>query len=81
MTRHVRRRFWVEICLASASAALLIVTLVWKDWIEIVFHVEPDQGSGYLEWMIVAGLATTSVVLSIAGRREWRRPRAESARA
>src|SRR5438094_9632 len=42
----LRQRFWIELALALASAALLVVTLLWNEWIELVFHVDPDAGSG-----------------------------------
>ena len=50
----VRRRFWIEAGLGTASFVLLVLTLIWHDWIEIVFGVDPDQRSGFAEWLIVA---------------------------
>jgi hypothetical protein len=32
-----------------------VVTLFWHDWIEAVFRVDPDQGKGSAEWLVVAG--------------------------
>ncbi|WP_243769035.1 ABC transporter permease [Streptomyces cyanogenus] len=55
------------------SGILFIVTLVWRDWIERVFGVEPDQGSGALEWAIVAVTLCATVVFSLLARSEWRR--------
>jgi hypothetical protein len=55
-----------------------VLTLVWKDWIEIVFRVDPDQHSGSLEWLIVLIPAATSLVLAMAGRKEWRQSRVEA---
>ncbi|MFD9366423.1 ABC transporter permease [Streptomyces sp. NPDC060020] len=69
----VRRRFWVEVALGSLSALLFVVTLVWHDWIEILFDVEPDAGSGSLEWVIVAGTALVAVLCALGARMEWRR--------
>jgi len=48
------------------------VTL-WRDWIEIVFKVDPDHGNGSLEWVIVAGALVFALVFSISAGREWRR--------
>lgn len=69
----VRKRFWAEVFLGSVSAVLLVVTLIRPDWIEVAFGVEPDGGSGALEWGIVALLAFATVVLSLLARYEWLR--------
>src|SRR5947209_8823571 len=57
-------RFWIESAPGAASTALLIVTLVWHNWIELAFGVDPDASSGALEWIIV-GLALAITVGSI----------------
>ena len=49
--------------------------MIWKDWIEILFEVEPDAGSGALEWAIAGGLLVVGVVFAVLARAEWRRPR------
>jgi hypothetical protein len=72
--RHGRtRKFWIESWIAVASGVLGVVTLIRKDWIELVFGVDPDQGSGALEWAIVAGLLALSLVSAALARLEWRR--------
>jgi hypothetical protein len=70
---NVRARFWVEAVLAALTTALFFLTLYSRDWIERIFHVEPDEGSGSLEWLIVAALFVVSVALIAAARAEWRR--------
>lgn len=72
---NVRARFWLEATLAALTTALFIVTLVSRNWIEIVFKVDPDESSGSLEWLIVAALLVASVVFIGLARAEWRRPR------
>jgi hypothetical protein len=47
--------------------------LVWPDWIELVFGVDPDSGSGLLEWLIVLVAFTVLLGASTLARREWRR--------
>jgi hypothetical protein len=66
----LRRRFWPEATLAATSAVLAVVTLLWKNWIEIMFGVDPDGGSGALEWLIVAGLFLLAVASGVFARAE-----------
>ena len=71
--RPVLRRFWAEIALGTLSGLLFLVTLIWRDWIETLFGVEPDAGSGAVEWLIVAVTALVTVLCAIGARTEWRR--------
>lgn len=67
---NLRRRFWPEAALAVTSATLAVVTLLWKDWIEILFGLDPDKGSGALEWSIVIALALLAVIAGAMARAE-----------
>jgi hypothetical protein len=73
MSRTVRIRFWVEAGLALLTAGLFMLTLISREWIELLFGVDPDGGDGSLEWAIVAVLAVVTVVLAWLARVEWRR--------
>ena len=73
MRRKVRARFWVEFALSVLSAALFLVTAIWPDWIELLFRVAPDSGSGELEWLIAAVFAVAAIVTGVLARAEWRR--------
>lgn len=73
--QRVRSRFWVEAALAVASVALLLVTLIWQDWIELVLGVEPDQGDGSLELLLVTGLVLAASASSVLAGIEWRHTR------
>jgi hypothetical protein len=73
MTHSVGRGFWMRLALAAGSGALFVITLVWHDWIEIVFQVDPDHGSGWLEWLIVVAAFGLALTFSISARQEWRR--------
>ena len=58
------------------TSILFVITLVQRDWIEIVFKVDPDNRSGTLEWLIVAVLVALTITLVALARYEWRRARA-----
>jgi hypothetical protein len=66
-------RFYLEAILAALSTGLFILTLISRDWIEEIFHVEPDEGNGSLEWTIVIVLFVVSIALISLARRDWRR--------
>ena len=72
----IRRRFYFEVVLGASSALLLLVTLIWKDWIEIVFRVDPDAGNGSLEFFVCFALLAAAAASSWLARTEWRRFRA-----
>lgn len=72
MNGESRTLFWIESALAEVSAALAVVTLVWRDWLEWTFGVDPDQHSGSAEWLIVAVLLTVAVALALFASRRWR---------
>lgn len=71
--RTLRLRFWLETVLGSACLILAIVTLVSREWIELLFGVDPDRGSGALEWGVVGVLAVGAALAGGLARREWRR--------
>ena len=68
----VRRRFWVETAAATVGLTLAVITLVLPDWIELVFGVDPDHGSGAAEWVVVSVAVAVMVIAAIAARRELR---------
>jgi hypothetical protein len=70
---NARARFYLEAILATLTTGLFALTLVSRDWIEIVFGIEPDQSNGTLEWVIVGVLLAVSVALIALARRDWRR--------
>ncbi len=76
MRNALRWRFWLETGLAIVTSILFMLTLVQRDWIEIVFGVDPDQGNGTLEWLIVGVLLVVTITLFTLASHEWRRARA-----
>lgn len=79
MKRGLRPWFYPEAILGIISGVLFVVTLFNRAWIEMVFNVDPDQGSGTLEWAIVAGLLVVTVALASLASYEWRRASAVAA--
>jgi len=75
MKNSLRLRFWLETGVGSVTAILFVVTLFWRDWIEIIFNVDPDEGNGFVEWSIVGGLLVVTLILFFLARYEWRRIR------
>ena len=75
MKQLVRLLHWFELAAALAGAVLLAVTLVSREWVEIVSGVDPDGGSGALEWAIVLLLAAGPLARALAARVERRRAR------
>ena len=45
MKPRTRLRFWIEVALGLTSGLLLLLTLVTREWIELLFGVDPDGGS------------------------------------
>jgi hypothetical protein len=74
MRGSIRGRFWFEASVAALAASLSVLTLVWRDWVEGVFGVDPDRHSGSLEWAIVAALVVAALLAGAAARLEWLRP-------
>lgn len=73
MRREPRRRFGVEVGLAVVSATLFAITLLWHDWIEIVFGIDPDEGNGLVEVFVSASFLALTLLFAVFSRMEWRR--------
>jgi len=76
--KNFRRRLRIESGFASVSAILFVLTLVNDEWIEAVFGVEPDAGSGVSEWALTLGFLGATVVLGLMARANARRARSAS---
>jgi hypothetical protein len=68
MRLRVRLLVWFESCLAIVSAILAVVTAVWPTWIEGLFEVDPDRGTGATEWWLVVVLVVAALVLTAIAR-------------
>jgi hypothetical protein len=69
----MRARFWIEVSAAVFCGLLAILTLIVKDWIEVVFGVDPDAHSGTAEWLIVVLPGAGVIVSALLAGYEWRR--------
>ena len=63
MRNALRWHFWLETSMALVTSSLFVITLVQRDWIEIVFGVDPDSQSGALEWLVVGALLVATITL------------------
>jgi hypothetical protein len=70
----------MESALALLAGGGALLTLVHATWIETVLGVDPDAGSGAVEWAIVVALAVLCLSMSLMARREYRRRAATVAR-
>jgi hypothetical protein len=75
MRKALRWRFWFETGMAIVTSILFVITLVQRNWIEIVFRVDPDNRNGALEWLIVGALLVVTIMLFTLASYEWRRVR------
>jgi hypothetical protein len=71
--RRFSKILWIELALAALSAFSGLLTLVSREWIEVLFGVDPDGGSGALEVAIVVCLIGAAVIMAALARMEWRR--------
>ncbi|MDQ3935006.1 MAG: ABC transporter permease [Actinomycetota bacterium] len=69
---RLRTRSLIETALATASAALFALTLVFPEWIEATTGLDPDGGSGALEFAIAAALLLVAVGSALLARRGHR---------
>ena len=71
-----RRSVWevrAEVVTGIACAVLGLTTLVWSEWIEAIFGVDPDHGNSSLEWAVVVVLLVAAVALWARAREVRRR--------
>jgi tetrahydromethanopterin S-methyltransferase subunit E len=79
MKKSLRPWFYPEAILGIITGVMFVVTLFNRQWIETIFNVDPDQGSGSLELLIVGGLLVATIVLVALAGYEWRRASAVAA--
>lgn len=75
MRARLKLRLTIEALLGLVSLGLAILTAVNSEWIEEFTGLEPDAGSGTLEWAIVIAFALAAIALSTLAVRDGRRLR------
>ena len=73
MAGKTRFRFRVMALASGLSASLFVITLLWRDWIELAFRIDPDRQSGTLEWLIVGGMFALAISFGALAAAELRR--------
>jgi hypothetical protein len=73
MAHPLRKRFWLELALAVLSLAAIALIVVSSSWVEKLTGLDPDQGSGALEWAVVAFLVCATASMGALARSELRR--------
>jgi hypothetical protein len=81
MRKGSRARAWLATVFAVVGLGLCLLTLVWSEWIELLFGVEPDRGSGALELFVAGAFLVASLHLAREARQEWRIRRRRERRA
>jgi hypothetical protein len=71
--KRLRRRLRVEVVLAVVSAALCVLTVAFPEWIEESTGLQPDAGSGALEWIVAGVFLVAALVPAVLARRDYRR--------
>ena len=72
MLKDGSRLYKIETTLAAVSGVLGVVTLFWRDWLEVTGW-DPDHHNGSAEWIIAVALIAAAIPLGAMARREHRR--------
>ena len=67
------RRVRLEIGLTLLSGMLFLLTIAWPDWIEGLFRVSFDAGSGWAEWAISGTLLIATAIFAFSTRLDYHR--------
>jgi hypothetical protein len=73
MSRDLPARFWFETITAALGLTLFALTLVTREWFELLTGVDPDRGSGALEITLALALLAASTASALLARREYQR--------
>ena len=68
MTKSQKALIIMEASVGALCTLLAAVTIVWRDWIEIIFNWDPDQHNGGAEIGIICGLVLAGASLVLIAR-------------
>ena len=70
--RSLAIRYRVECLLTIVSGVALLLAVVAPQWLEGVSGLEPDGGSGAVEWGLASALAVSTAMWFLLARRHRR---------
>jgi apolipoprotein N-acyltransferase len=62
--------------IAATLALLAALTAFHPNWIELAFGIDPDSGSGLMEWALVLAPALVAIACGTVAWRKWSSARA-----
>jgi hypothetical protein len=65
------RRSFTEAGVAATLSLLAVLTAFHPNWIELVFGIDPDSGSGLIEWALVLVPALIAIACAAVAYRKW----------
>jgi hypothetical protein len=71
MHRDLPTRFWFQTALAVVGTALFLLTIVTREWFELLTGIDPDGGSGALEFGLAFALLALAAVSAFTARRSY----------
>jgi hypothetical protein len=71
VARQLPTRFWIEAVVAGIGAVLFLLTLITREWIEMLTGLDPDGGSGTIEFGLAIGLLAVATLSAWSARRTY----------
>jgi hypothetical protein len=70
---RLMRRYRLQVAFAAACAVLTMAAAVLPMWIERLTGLEPDAGSGELEWLLAVAAGALSIAFGVLAYHTRRR--------
>jgi hypothetical protein len=64
-------RSLTEAGVAATLSLLAVLTAFHPNWIELAFGIDPDSGSGLIEWALILVPALISIACATVAYRKW----------